>query len=100
MLYMILGNDAPDALPRRLEARPAHLERLRTLQAEGRLIIAGPRPRVDAGSPTAAGFHGSLIVAEFASLEAAETWAQADPYVAAGVYAQLTVQPFVKGFPE
>lgn len=100
MLYMILGEDAPDALPRRLAARPAHLERLRALQAEGRLLLAGPRPKVDAAVPTAAGFHGSLIVAEFASLADAEAWAQADPYVAEGVFTAVTVQPFLRVLPE
>lgn len=100
MLYLILGDDAPDSLARRLEARPAHLERLRALQREGRLLLAGPRPKVDAAVPTAAGFHGSLIVAEFPSLDAAQAWAEADPYVAAGVYARVTVQAFIKTLPE
>ncbi len=99
MLYLILGDDAADALPRRRAARPAHLEHLKALQAEGRLILAGPRPRVDARDAGEAGFHGSLIVAEFADLEAARAWAAADPYAQAGVFAQVTVQPFVKVLP-
>ena len=99
MLYAIFGNDIPDSLERRLSARPAHLARLQTLQDEGRLILAGPFPAVDAADPGMAGFTGSLIVAEFASLEAAEAWAAADPYVAAGVYAQVAVRPFKKVFP-
>lgn len=100
MLYLILGEDGPDALPRRKAARPAHLERLRALQAEGRLVLAGPRPKVDANSPTEAGFHGSLIVAEFASQAEAEAWAAADPYATEGVFEQIRVQPFIKVFPE
>ncbi|MDP3859031.1 MAG: YciI family protein [Stagnimonas sp.] len=100
MLYLILGHDAADALPRRKAARPAHLERLRALQAEGRLVLAGPRPKVDANSPTEAGCHGSLIVAEFASLAEAEAWAAADPYSTEGVFERVEVQPFIKGFPE
>ena len=99
MLYAIFGQDVPDSLERRLSARPAHLARLQTLQDEGRLILAGPFPAVDAADPGMAGFTGSLIVAEFASLEAAEAWAAADPYVAAGVYAQVAVRPFKKVFP-
>ncbi|MDO8925499.1 MAG: YciI family protein [Sideroxyarcus sp.] len=99
MLYAIFGNDVPDSLEKRKAARPAHLERLQTLQDEGRLLMAGPFPAVDAVDPGPAGFSGSLIVAEFASLEAAEAWAVADPYVAAGVYAQVAVRPFRKVFP-
>ncbi len=99
MLYMIQGDDKPDALPRRRAARPAHLEHLKALQAQGRLVLAGPRPRVDAADAGDAGFHGSLIVAEFENLQAAQAWADADPYVAAGVFAQVTVQPFVKVLP-
>lgn len=100
MLYMILGQDAPDALPKRKLARPAHVERLRALQAQGRLVLAGPRPKIDSDAPNEAGFHGSLIVAEFPSLAEAETWAAADPYRLHGVYEQVLVQPFVKTFPE
>ncbi len=99
MLYAIVGQDIPDSLAKRLAARPAHVARLQALQEEGRLILAGPFPSVDANDPATAGFSGSLIVAEFASLPDAETWAQADPYVAAGVYAQVTVKPFRKTFP-
>ena len=99
MLYAIFGNDVPDSLDKRLGARPAHLARLQALQNEGRLILAGPFPAVDAIDPGVAGFSGSLIVAEFASLAAAEAWVQADPYVAAGVYAQVAVRPFKKVFP-
>ena len=99
MLYAIFGNDVPDSLDKRKAARPAHLARLQTLQDEGRLILAGPFPAVDAADPGLAGYTGSLIVAEFASLEAAEAWAAADPYVAAGVYAQVAVRPFRKVLP-
>ena len=99
MLYAIIGEDVPGSLQQRLAARPAHLERLRTLQDEGRLIVAGPCPAIDSPDPGPAGFTGSLIVAEFASLEAAKAWADADPYVAAGVYVGVTVKPFKKVFP-
>jgi uncharacterized protein YciI len=99
MLYAIFGNDIPESLAKRSAARPAHLARLQALQDEGRLLLAGPFPAVDSIDPGMAGFSGSLIVAEFASLEAAQTWADADPYVAAGVYAQVAVRPFKKVFP-
>jgi uncharacterized protein YciI len=99
MLYAIFGQDVPDSLEKRTAARPAHLQRLKVLQDEGRLLLAGPFPAVDAIDPGMAGFSGSLIVAEFASLEAAQTWADADPYVAGGVYAQVAVRPFKKVFP-
>ena len=99
MLYAIIGQDTPNSLDKRLAARPAHMARLQALQEEGRLILAGPFPAVDANDPAAAGFSGSLIVAEFAALPDAEAWAQADPYVAAGVYAQVAVRPFKKVFP-
>jgi len=99
MLYAIIGQDTPDSLEKRMAARPAHVARLQALQEEGRLILAGPFPSVDANDPATAGFSGSLIVAEFDSLPDAETWAQADPYVAAGVYAQVAVKPFKKTFP-
>ena len=98
-LYVILGEDAPGSLEKRLAARPAHLERLHALQAEGRLILAGPCPAIDNPDPGPAGFTGSLIVAEFDSLESAQTWADADPYVAAGVYAGVTIKPFKKVLP-
>ena len=99
MLYAIVGDDRPDSLAARLAARPAHLERLKALQNEGRLILAGPCPAIDSPDPGPAGFSGSLIVAEFASLAAARTWADADPYVAAGVYATVSVKPFKKVLP-
>ncbi len=98
MLYAIFGQDVPDSLEKRKTARPAHLARLQALQDEGRLLLAGPFPAVDANDPGLAGFSGSLIVAEFASLDAAEVWAAADPYVASGVYAQVAVRPFKKVF--
>jgi uncharacterized protein YciI len=99
MLYAIIGDDAPGSLERRLAARPAHLERLKALQDAGRLLLAGPCPAIDAPDPGPAGFAGSLIVAEFESLEAAEAWAAADPYVLAGVFARTTVRPFRKVLP-
>lgn len=99
MLYAIFGQDIPASLEKRMGVRPAHLARLQTLQNEGRLLLAGPFPAVDAVDPGPAGFTGSLIVAEFSSLEAAQAWAAADPYVAAGVYAQVAVRPFKKVFP-
>ena len=99
MLYAIVGKDRADSLAARLAARPAHLERLKTLQDEGRMILAGPCPAIDSPDPGPAGFSGSLIVAEFTSLEAAKAWADADPYVAAGVYEKVTVKPFKKVFP-
>lgn len=99
MLYAITGQDVPDSLAARLAARPAHLERLQALQAEGRLLLAGPFPAIDSNDPGSAGFTGSLIVAEFASLQQAQAWADADPYVAAGVYASVSVKPFRKVLP-
>jgi uncharacterized protein len=99
MLYLILGEDSANSLDRRLAARPDHLARLQALKAEGRLMLAGPCPAIDSPDPGPAGFSGSLIVAEFASLEAARAWADADPYVAAGVYADVTVKPFKKVLP-
>lgn len=99
MLYAIVGLDVADSLEKRLAVRPAHIARLQALQEQGRLILAGPFPAVDAVDPAAAGFTGSLIVAEFSTLVEAETWAQADPYVTAGVYAQVAVKPFKKTFP-
>jgi uncharacterized protein YciI len=100
MWYAIIGQDVPDSLEKRITARPAHVVRLQELQNQGRLLLAGPFPAVDADDPGAAGFSGSLIVAEFASLSAAQDWANADPYVAAGVYAEVRVQPFRKTFPQ
>jgi uncharacterized protein YciI len=98
-LYAIIATDREESLPLRKQARPAHLERLEQLQAEGRLVLAGPHPAVDAQDPGDAGFTGSLVVAEFGSLEDARAWADADPYVAAGVYASVDVKPFKKVFP-
>ncbi|MCE5362833.1 YciI family protein [Pseudomonas anguilliseptica] len=94
MLYAIIATDVPNSLENRLNARPAHLARLEQLKAEGRLILAGPHPAVDSNDPGPAGFSGSLIVAEFESLLAAQQWADADPYRAAGVYASVVVKPF------
>ncbi|TXH78954.1 MAG: YciI family protein [Thiothrix sp.] len=99
MLYVIIGEDHPDSLAKRLAARPAHLERLQALQAQGRLILAGPNPAIDSNDPGEAGFTGSIIIAEFESLTAAQAWADADPYVAAGVYQQVSVKPFKKVLP-
>ena len=99
MLYAIIAEDVPGSLDKRLAARPAHLERLKALQDAGRMILAGPCPAIDSPDPGPAGFTGSLIVAEFASLEEAQSWADADPYVAAGVYAKVTIKPFKKAFP-
>ncbi|OWY40171.1 hypothetical protein CEK28_05415 [Xenophilus sp. AP218F] len=99
MLYAIRGEDHPDSLEKRLASRPAHLERLKALQDAGRLVLAGPFPAIDSVDPGPAGFSGSLIVAEFESLEAARAWADADPYCAAGVYAKVDVRPFRKVFP-
>lgn len=94
MWYAIVGNDVPDSLQRRLSARPAHLDRLNRLRDEGRLMLAGPFPAIDAEDPGSAGFTGSLIIAEFEDLAAARAWADADPYIAAGVYADVSVRPF------
>ncbi len=94
MLYVILAEDVPGSLEKRLANRPAHLERLKALQDAGRMILAGPFPAIDSPDPGPAGFTGSLIVAEFDSLEDAQTWADVDPFVAAGVYAAVTVKPF------
>ena len=99
MYYSIVSEDVEDSLPLRVEARPAHVERLKALQAEGRLLVAGPHPAVDSEDPGDAGFTGSLVIAEFESLEAARTWADADPYVEAGVYRTVTVKPFKKVLP-
>jgi uncharacterized protein len=97
--YAIIATDRTDSLAARLQARPAHLERLQTLQAEGRLLIAGPHPAIDSATPGPAGFTGSLVVAEFPDLEAAQAWAGADPYISAEVYAGVVVKPFIKVFP-
>ena len=99
MLYAIICSELPGALERRMANRPAHLNRLEALQAEGRLILAGPHPAIDSDNPGSAGFTGSLIVAEFATREAAIAWAAADPYVLANVFAHVEVKPFKKVFP-
>lgn len=99
MFYMIRGTDVPNSLEKRKVARPAHIARLENLRDEGRLLLSGPLPAIDSEDPGPAGFTGSLIVAEFDSLEAARAWAGADPYVAAGVYATVEVQPFRKVLP-
>jgi len=99
MLYAIIAQDVENSLQDRLAARPKHLERLTALQDQGRLILAGPHPKIDSEDPGEAGFSGSLVVAEFESIEEARTWADADPYVEAGVYANVTVKPFRKVFP-
>ena len=99
MLYAIISEDVPGSLARRLEARGAHLERLKALQEAGRLVLAGPHPAIDSSDPGPAGFSGSLVVAEFTSREAAIAWAAEDPYCAAGVYAHVTVKPFRKVLP-
>lgn len=99
MLYAIIATDVENSLDNRLAARPAHLARLEQLKSEGRLVLAGPHPAVDSNDPGAAGFTGSLIVAEFDSLQAAKDWADADPYRAADVYANVLVKPFKQVFP-
>ena len=99
MLYALISEDRPGTLELRLAARPDHLERLNTLMQEGRLLLAGPHPAIDSNDPGEAGFSGSLVVAEFASLDDAQSWADADPYISAGVYAQVTVKPFKKVLP-
>lgn len=99
MWYAIISEDVPGSLSKRLAARPAHVARLELLRDQGRLLLAGPHPTIDAQDPGPAGFTGSLIVAEFASLAEAQSWADADPYVAAGVYARVTIKPFRKTLP-
>lgn len=100
MLYSIVGNDVENSLPLRKSARDAHLARLQRLQHEGRLVLAGPNPMIDSNDPGDAGFSGSVIIAEFPSLEDARAWAESDPYVAAGVYASVSVKPFKQVFPK
>ncbi|MCK9635615.1 MAG: YciI family protein [Methylobacter tundripaludum] len=100
MLYAIISEDIADSLEKRLSVRPAHLKRLQELQDAGRLILAGPHPSVDSDNPGAAGFTGSLVVAEFDSLTEAQQWADVDPYIDAGVYAKVTVKPFKKVLPQ
>ncbi|WP_163135101.1 YciI family protein [Agarivorans sp. Alg241-V36] len=99
MWYVIYAEDVANSLDKRKQARPAHLERLNTLLNEGRLLVAGPMPAIDAEDPAEAGFTGSTVIAEFESLADAKAWADADPYVAAGVYAQVSVKPFKKVLP-
>ncbi|NQD91380.1 YciI family protein [Pseudomonas sp. CrR25] len=99
MLYAIIATDVENSLENRLAARPAHLARLEQLKSKGRLVLAGPHPAIDSNDPGAAGFSGSLIVAEFDSLDAAQNWADADPYRAAGVYASVLVKPFKQVLP-
>ncbi|MBK5000389.1 YciI family protein [Pseudomonas sp. S31] len=99
MLYAIIASDVANSLEKRLAARPAHIERLQQLKAEGRVVLAGPHPAIDSNDPGDAGFSGSLIVAEFDSLAAAQAWADADPYVAAGVYDKVIVKPFKQVLP-
>jgi uncharacterized protein YciI len=99
MLYALISEDLPGTLDQRLAARPAHLERLEQLRDAGRLVLAGPHPAIDSEDPGPAGFTGSLVVAEFDSLEDAQSWADADPYVNAGVYRQVIVKPFKKVLP-
>ncbi|MEX9251462.1 YciI family protein [Pseudenterobacter timonensis] len=98
MLYVIFSEDVADSLEKRLSVRPAHLARLQLLHDEGKLLTAGPMPAVDSNDPGAAGFTGSTVIAEFESLEAANAWAEADPYVAAGVYSKVIVKPYKKVF--
>lgn len=99
MLYAIISTDVADSLEKRLLARPDHVKRLQALQELGRLVLAGPHPAIDSDNPGAAGFTGSLVVAEFESVEDAQCWADADPYIHAGVYASVIVKPFKKVFP-
>jgi uncharacterized protein YciI len=99
MYYAIISQDIENSLDRRMSARPAHIERLNALKTEGRLLIAGPHPALDTEDPGKAGFTGSLVVAEFDSLDDAQNWADADPYVEAGVYEKVTVKPFKKVLP-
>jgi len=99
MLYAIISTDTENSTPLRQQARPMHLERLQALKNEGRLILAGPHPAVDSDDPGEAGFSGSLVIAEFDSLDTAQTWADDDPYVAAGVYANVIVKPFKQVLP-
>lgn len=99
MFYAVIAEDKPNSLEKRLEVRPEHLERIKQLNNEGRLLLAGPHPSIDAEDPGEAGFSGSLIVAEFSSLEDAKQWAETDPFVKAGVYDKITVKPFRKVLP-
>ena len=100
MLYAIISQDIENSLEARMSVRPAHLERLQALQNEGRLVLAGPHPALDTNNPGEAGFTGRLVVAEFNSLQDAQDWADADPYIDAGVYAHVIVKPFKQVFPQ
>ncbi|ARU31552.1 hypothetical protein CAP31_07525 [Sulfuriferula sp. AH1] len=97
--YAIIGEDVPGSLEKRMNARPGHISRLQILQDQGRLLVAGPFPAIDSMDPGPAGFSGSLIIAEFDSLAAAQAWADTDPYISAGVYASVTVKPYKKVLP-
>jgi len=99
MWYAIMCEDVADSLQKRLSARPAHVARLEELKRQGRLLLAGPLPAIDADDPGTAGFTGSLIVVDFPSLGEAKAWADADPYAGAGVFARVTVKPFRKTLP-
>lgn len=99
MLYAIISQDVENSLDKRLSVRPEHVERLQELKEQGRLVLAGPHPAIDNNEPGPAGFTGSLIVAEFESLEAAQAWADNDPYINAGVYDSVIVKPFKKVLP-
>lgn len=99
MYYAIMAEDHPNSLEKRLAARPAHVERLKALANDGRLLVAGPHPAIDSEDPGPAGFTGSLVIAEFASLEEAQIWADTDPYIDAGVYQQVRVKPYKKVLP-
>lgn len=99
MYYAIIARDREGSLEARLQARPRHLERLEALRDQGRLLLAGPHPAIDSEDPGPAGFSGSLVVAEFADLQSAREWADADPYVSAGVYSEVQVKPFKRVFP-
>jgi uncharacterized protein YciI len=98
VLYAIISEDVQDSLEKRLSARPAHVQRLQALHALGKLVLAGPHPAIDSDEAGAAGFSGSLVVAEFDNLQQAQEWASADPYVEAGVYARVVVKPFKRVF--
>ncbi len=99
MLYVVIAEDKPDSLKKRLAARPEHVARLEKLKEQGKLVLAGPHPAIDSEDPGPAGFSGSLIVAEFDCFETAQSWANADPYIKAGVYEHVTVKPFKKVLP-
>ncbi|MES9903281.1 MAG: YciI family protein [Sedimenticola sp.] len=99
MFYAIMGTDREDSLEARMQARPEHIERIKGLQNEGRLLVAGPHPAIDSEDPAAAGFTGSLIIAEFPSLEDAREWAEQDPYTLTGVFTSVVVKPYKKVLP-